>query len=368
MSYLKKTKDIIATKNIEERKKNGQYFTPSEIVYGIVNWLGIKKESIVLEPSFGTGEFFEQLSELSDNVCGVELDKELFTKYNDNCFNEDFLTWKTEIKFDFIIGNPPYFETSDYNENFKEIVSGRMNIYSLFIKKSIDLLKDDGILAFIIPTTINTGAYFSGIRNYIIKNCSIVSINEIDFPDVEQRTQVMILKKDYGKSKKFLVNKNKVIFSKRYKVLNYLVNNFNTIEDLGFTVKTGSVVWNQNKDLLNNEVGSILIWNENIKDKITLNKTFGQMINKRPEYNYGIVFKRIISSNNYCFVDFPFIAENHVNVIYHKDINKLLELLELLKKAKIEKYLKFFTESTQLSKKELGELPLWGSLKKTGQI
>ena len=26
-----------------------------------------------------------------------------------NCFNEDFLTWETDLKFDFVIGNPPFF-------------------------------------------------------------------------------------------------------------------------------------------------------------------------------------------------------------------------------------------------------------------
>ncbi len=367
MHYLDKTKVVIKNKSLESRKKLGQYFTPSEEVYGIINWLGIKKESLVLEPSFGTGQFFEQLLDLTDNLYGVEIDKEIFTPYNVNCFNEDFLTWKTDVRFDFIIGNPPYFETNKYNKDFEEIVSGRTNIYSLFIKKSIDLLKDGGTLAFIIPTTINTGAYFTGIRNYIIKNCSIVEMYEIDFPDVEQKTQVMILKKDYGLSNKFLVYKKNVIFSRRYKMLNYLVNNFNTVEDLGFVVKTGSIVWNQNKDLLDDTQGSILIWNENIKEELTLNKKENQRIRKVPDYPYGIVFKRIISKNNYCFVDIPFLAENHVNVIYHTDKQKLLELFELLKKSKIERYLKNFTESTQLSKLEVQEMPLWASMKETGQ-
>lgn len=369
MAYLKKTIDAINTKTLEQRKKRGQYFTPSEEVYGIVNWLDIKKESLVLEPSFGTGEFLEQLLELSDNVYGVELDKDLFTQYNKNCFNEDFLTWETDKKFDFIIGNPPYFETSDYNnlDYYKSILSGRTNIYSLFIKKSIDLLKDDGVLVFIIPTTINTGSYFSGIRNYIAHFCSILSIEKMDFPDVDQEVQILTIKKNYGKSNKYIFNRNgKIFFSKRYRMLNYLCENFNSIQDLGFTVRTGSIVWNTNKEYLCNEGATTLIWNENIRDEISLNKKTGQYINKEPQYPYGIVFKRIISSENYCFVDFPFLAENHVNVIYHPDREKLLELFDILKKSKIKKYLKYFTESTQLSKTELQELPLWESMKEIG--
>jgi hypothetical protein len=143
---------------------------------------------------------------------------------------------------------------------------------------------------------------------------------------------------------------------------------YNTIQDLGFEVKTGSIVWNQNKEILN-KGETVLIWNQNIKDnKIILDKEYGQFINKEPKYNYGIVFKRIISKNNFSFINFPFLAENHVNVIYHEDKKKLIELYNILKKSKIEKYIKFFTDSTQLSKKELEELPLWGSTKEILEI
>ena len=74
---------------------------------------------------------------------------------NANIFHQDYLTWNTDLKFDVIIGNPPYncdgvkkVPTKMYT-NKKE--DGR-TIWPEFIKKNISLLKDDGIMNVVIPS------------------------------------------------------------------------------------------------------------------------------------------------------------------------------------------------------------------------
>ena len=64
---------------------------------------------------------------------------------------------KSDIKFDIIIGNPPY------NQNHLRHIPNKINpkktdkkwvpIWHMFIEKSIELLNDYGYLLFIIPTT-----------------------------------------------------------------------------------------------------------------------------------------------------------------------------------------------------------------------
>lgn len=72
-----------------------------------------------------------------------------------NIFNEDFLFYKSSIKFDFIIGNPPYnadgIKKVPTNNNKSKKEDGK-TIWISFIKQSISLLKSKGKLLFIIPS------------------------------------------------------------------------------------------------------------------------------------------------------------------------------------------------------------------------
>lgn len=79
----------------------------------------------------------------------------------------DFLLWDTAERFDVIIGNPPYGIVGDAShypihllrerkEEYKKRITtwkGKYNIYGAFIEKAVHLLKPNGKLIFIVPTT-----------------------------------------------------------------------------------------------------------------------------------------------------------------------------------------------------------------------
>jgi len=80
--------------------------------------------------------------------------REKFGK-NANIIHKDYLSWNTELQFDFIIGNPPYNSDgvkkvpTKANVNKKE--DGK-TVWTEFIKKNISLLKDNGNMNIVIPS------------------------------------------------------------------------------------------------------------------------------------------------------------------------------------------------------------------------
>lgn len=72
-----------------------------------------------------------------------------------NIYHEDYLEWNTDIRFDFIIGNPPYnchgVKKVPTNTETDKKNDGK-TIWPEFVKKNISLLKEDGMMSIIIPS------------------------------------------------------------------------------------------------------------------------------------------------------------------------------------------------------------------------
>jgi len=67
-----------------------------------------------------------------------------------NVFKTDFLDWSSDMKFDIIIGNPPYQGTNTVDSD--RIQPKNHNLWTKFIHKSFnELVKDDGYVAFVTP-------------------------------------------------------------------------------------------------------------------------------------------------------------------------------------------------------------------------
>jgi 16S rRNA G966 N2-methylase RsmD len=66
-----------------------------------------------------------------------------------NVYNEDYLKLNLNMKFDVIIGNPPF-------QSGKGETGGRTALWRYFVKKSFSLLNDGGILSFVTPQFPNS--------------------------------------------------------------------------------------------------------------------------------------------------------------------------------------------------------------------
>ena len=391
-NYLKNT-DLI------HRKSLGQYFTPKFVREHLISQLPKKKNPKILDPANGTGEFLVTAKkyfgtcelhgwEIDSNL--VKLSKKMVPEAKIKCL--DSLRQNYQETYDYVIGNPPYFEFKpDYElkHQFKDVINGRSNIFSMFIKLGLDMLKPNGYLAFVIPPSMNNGAYFSKLREYIIERANIEYINILKssdmFHDAQQTVMIMVLKKHKNKGDYIFSKNNISIFSINPDKLYKAFEGKTTLKELGFTVRTGKVIWNQHKDKLsdNNKNSIPLIWAHNITEQgIILENS-----DKKPQYikfdkfdlGPAIIVNRITGAASNVNIKsavvkpgVKFLGENHVNVI-HPPINDdqltlsltekneySYETLEKISKAisspETIKTMQLVTGNTQISKTELENL------------
>lgn len=187
---------------------------------------------------------------------------------------------KTPVKYDIVIGNPPFKKISKNAEEAKAmpgICHGAPNLYFLFAAMGIFNLNDGGEMVYITPRSWTSGAYFENFRKYLISNVSLERIHlfksrsdVFDRESILQETVIFKLRKikhhqqnivisttagngDFDKQTKFEVAYETVVSSRNLYI--YLpscekevdalcrIESFtHTLPDLDMKMKTGLVV------------------------------------------------------------------------------------------------------------------------------
>lgn len=102
---------------------------------------------------------------------------------------------------DVVICNPPYrkmpsAEVALYSQSYEVAIAGQPNLYSLFFKLALDLLKVGGTAGLLTPTSYLSGQYFSPLRGYLRTHAEVSQIDVIAavgaFVGVDQETAVTV--------------------------------------------------------------------------------------------------------------------------------------------------------------------------------
>lgn len=103
------------------------------------------------------------------------------------------------------IGNPPFLRLAASAEppnveRFEDISSGRLNLYSIFVRRGLAALPAGGVLAYIIPASFIGGPEFNRFRLRIRQLAEVLAVDMIEgrssvFMDVVQDTCVLVLRK-----------------------------------------------------------------------------------------------------------------------------------------------------------------------------
>lgn len=203
------TPSYIESTSPELRKERGQFFTPANIALFMAGMAEYRKKNLrVLDAGAGIGILSCAICEVATKKKAVEtveivayedhqdlipILKESYEhtkrwlkargiKLNYKIIEEDFIldTAKSLFNeppepFDVTIGNPPYFKIGKNDPRAKEAtkyIYGQPNIYALFMGVAAELLKDNGLMVYIIPRSFASGPYFKLFRRNYFKMMS----------------------------------------------------------------------------------------------------------------------------------------------------------------------------------------------------
>ncbi len=188
-----------------DRKLNGAFFTPDYIIDFIISEVKPQINDKNLDPSCGCGAFLIGLTDyykktfgksiksiVKENIFGSDIlaynihrTKLLLTiyalQYNEilevtdfNLFIQDSLKVDWDLRFDTVVGNPPYVKFQDLSEenreyletNWKTVEKGTYNLYFAFFELGYKLLKPTGRLGFITPNNYFTSLAGEALRRF----------------------------------------------------------------------------------------------------------------------------------------------------------------------------------------------------------
>lgn len=259
-------------------KLKGNFYTPNALAEWIVFYLSdyFVNKVDVLEPSCGNGVFINALDNSTislRNFDAVELDiaaidniKRPSNIKNIKIFNDDFLCWESKTRYDLVIGNPPYIVRKRLKDNQSNICKeihvqhGLLNyeianIWTSFLLRSTDFLKEDGVLAFVLPTEILQVKYAEEIRLYLSKNFSrieLITFKQLSFDGILQDTVVLIA----YKNKKSKENGVFIIEVDSIGVLSNTIPNFTHLPPTSLNQKWTTGILQEEDILLVNDIST----------------------------------------------------------------------------------------------------------------
>ena len=184
---------------ISERQDRGEVITPESLVEEMLDKLPqevFKSETTTfLDPCFGTGSFLKGVvlrlsanghstENINSRVFGFEINNKMFNETKRkfrgiNIVKQDFLNTDINMKFDVIIGNPPYQSSDERRDGA---------IWPEFVKKGIMYLNEGGYLSFLTPSSwaadssdktlsFESTATVAGLKNLMLKYLDLTHVS-----------------------------------------------------------------------------------------------------------------------------------------------------------------------------------------------
>ena len=419
---MDKTAEFLENMPKIKRKKKGQFFTSketAEFMASLFDFDSFDEEISVLDPGAGTGiltaAFVDKAVEsgkvqklnitcyenddevlpiLRENIeyleanAGIDIsfkiNEEDYLLSQSNDFEENLFADKNPVKYDAVIGNPPYLKimrNDNAAKSMSSVVYGAPNLYFLFASMSLFNLKDNRDMVYIIPRSWTSGEYFKAFRKYFLTNGKLQNIHLFVSRDkvfsqeqVLQETIIIKVRKTHAVNDKVVITSSQsnsdfnditsievpyssVVTGKSlYVFLPTSESEINTIQkinrysqtlpEVGYRMRTGIVVDFRQKEELREEPGEHVIplfYSQHIKNGRVNHEDSGKesdwIVDSKPgliQPNENYVFckrfttkeeRRRLQCGIYLSKDFPeykYIGtQNKINYVNRVDKNPL---------------------------------------------
>lgn len=201
-----------------------------------------------------------KLNNLNSNIkCGNSLiDSKAVA--GDKAFNwkEQFSTVFAKGGFDVIIGNPPYVYARGIDINtkvyFKEkynCATYQIDLYILFLEKSVSLINSAGLTSFIVPNTWLNNLLLAPVRKFLLNNVNFVNFATMPstvFSDANVDTVITTFKKQSSSKDVELIKyfNSEFVSSGRISQLDWLKNEDFSI-NIHLTTESNSILKKMDK-------------------------------------------------------------------------------------------------------------------------
>ncbi len=236
-----------------ENLEKGSFYTGGDVALDFVEDLPFDDNQVIFDPSCGSGSFLFRSSAKAQQIYGVDADPIaiMIAKFNyfikfpsgayPNLFCEDFFDWfhvNQDLRFDYIIGNPPYGANLHLGKIPSEhVISGES--FSYFIEFCYFLLKKDGKFRFLLPEAILNVKRHTDIRKFILRFTNMTRIKRYPKKFAGVMSDLYLIELGHGESKNVIFqdgHSNTIPKSLFWKLKNLIFVNL-TVEDISIIEK-----------------------------------------------------------------------------------------------------------------------------------
>ena len=326
----------------KENLEKGSFYTSPEIAIDFVNDLDFSFGQIIFDPACGSGAFLFNSNAPAEQIIGVDFDPIaiMIAKFNyfikfpnaksPNLFCDDFFNWfsnNNQLKFHYIISNPPYGANLDLSKIPTEFVSSGES-FSYFIEFGFQLLKKGGVFRFLLPEAILNVKRHTDIRDFILDQTNLKKIKRYSkkFSGVMSDVYLIELDRDYGQRMLFINGTTTIVPKDIYKGLQNHIFVHLTEQDIAIIEKVNKL---KKYDLSNSIFGLGVVTGDN-KTKMFNEKILGS------EHLYTgkeVEKYRLLPPKNYLIFDRNNLQQVAPDEIYrapkklvYKTINKFLKV------------------------------------------